>query len=162
MEGESQLVPGARHGSREVRTLFRASISSGLATAADGIAYQMLLLFFTGSYGVAAFVGALLGGVTNFGINRRWVFGTTSKRLRFQALEYALTCLLTYAALQTFLFVFIEIFRMGMHGAWVPAKILAWLLVSYPVQRFLVFSAPRRIVETVDPEPVSEHPPMAV
>ncbi len=154
-------APRWRRRTREVGTLFRASISSGLATAMDGVAYQVLLLFFTGSYGVAAFVGALIGGVTNFGINRRWVFGTSSKRLRSQAIEYALTCLVTYAALQTFLFVFVEVFRMGVHGAWVPAKILAWLLVSYPVQRFLVFSPPRPIVQAVDPEPVSEHPPMA-
>lgn len=160
MQEETQLLR-KRYGSREMGTLFRASLSSGVATAMDGIAYQMLLLFFTGSYGVAAFVGALLGGVTNFGINRRWVFETTSKRLRSQAFEYALTCLVTYAALQTFLFIFVEVFQTGVHAAWVPAKILAWLLVSYPVQRFLVFSAPKQVDEVVDPDPVSQQPPMA-
>lgn len=159
MEADSH-IRRRRHGSREVGTLFRASLSSGVATAMDGVAYQMLLLFFTGSYGVAAFVGALLGGVTNFGINRRWVFETTSKRLRSQAIEYALTCLVTYAALQTFLFIFVEVFRTGVHIAWVPAKILAWLLVSYPVQRFLVFSTPKQVVEA-DPDPISQQPPMA-
>ncbi len=152
--------PG-RDRAREVGTFLRASVSSGVATAADGVAYQAILLLGTGSYGVAAFVGALLGGVTNFGLNRRWVFAATAKGLRLQAFEYALTCLATYAALQTCLLLLVEGFGLSAHLAWVPAKVVAWLVVSYPVQRFLVFSGPRRALDD-EVEPVSEHPPMAV
>jgi putative flippase GtrA len=151
---------GTRRGVREMSTLVRASISSGIATAADGVAYQLLLVLFTGSYGFAAFVGALLGGVTNFTINRRWAFASTGKRLRNQATEYAVASLVTYAALQTCLFVFIEVLHVDEHAAWVPAKLIAWLFVSYPVQRFLVFSGGSRLQAPVQDAPASERPPI--
>lgn len=160
MQAGTQRDRPRRHRAREVGTFVRASVSSGIATAADGVAYQAILLFGTGSYGVAAFAGALLGGVTNFGLNRRWVFAATTKGLRLQAFEYALTCLATYAALQTCLLLLVEGLAVSAHLAWVPAKVIAWLAVSYPVQRFLVFSGPRRPLND-DVEPVSEHPPMA-
>lgn len=150
----------SRRSAKEMSTLVRASISSGIATTADGIVYQALLLLFTGSYGLAAFGGALLGGVTNFGINRRWVFTSTQKSLRIQATEYTFASLVTYAALQTCLFILIEMLHVDEHAAWIPAKLVAWLFVSYPVQRFLVFSGPHSEPVITEARP-SEHPPIA-
>jgi putative flippase GtrA len=106
----------------------------------------VLFLALGGAYGTAAFVGSMLGGVTNFTINRHWAFGATRKRLGPQAIEYALASLATYAALQTCLFVLVEWVHVGGHVAWVPAKIVSWLFVSYPVQRFLVFADRRAAV----------------
>lgn len=150
-------------GAKEMSTLLKASVSSAVATLADGVAYQLLLLALAGSYGFAAFAGALLGGVTNFTINRRWVFASTHKPLRNQATEYAFACLLTYGALQSCLFVFVEVLEMDEHLAWLPAKGIAWLLVSYPVHRFLVFSGGRTVISADQQEspPASEHPPVA-
>ena len=144
-------------GAKEMGTLLRASVSSVVATLADGLAYQLLLLALTGSYGFAAFGGAVLGGVTNFTINRRWAFAATRKRLRNQATEYALASLLTYGALQSCLFIFVEVLQMDEHIAWLPAKAISWLLVSYPVQRFLVFSGGRADQQDA---PASEQPPL--
>jgi putative flippase GtrA len=132
----------SRQPRKEVRTLFRASLSSGVATALDGLFYQALLLVID-SYALAAFTGAVVGGITNFGINRHWAFASTSKRLGFQAIEYVFMSLLTYIALQTCLFLLVEGMHIGPHSAWIPAKALSWLLVSYPLQRFIVFSEPR-------------------
>ncbi len=148
---------------QEMGTLVRASISSGIATLTDGLAYQLLLFVVPGFYGVAALAGAMLGGVTNFSINRAWVFDSTTKRLRSQAMEYALASLLTYAALQSCLFVFIEMLHVDEHVAWLPAKAIAWLFVSYPVQRFLVFSksSAAPVPDADDALPTSQHPPIA-
>lgn len=137
---------GLKRGVSELNTIARASLSSAAATVADGAAYQLLLLSVTHSYTVAAFAGAVLGGLTNFTINRRWTFRSTNKRLRKQAAEYAIASLATYVALQSCLFVFIEALAIDEHAAWIPAKIIAWLFVSYPMQRFLVFpSDPVRV-----------------
>lgn len=155
--GTERAAPGSTRpvkaaGLREICTLVRASISSAGATAIDGIAYQVLLVALGGAYGTAAFAGALLGAVTNFTINRRWAFRSTRKRIGTQATEYALASLVTYAALQTCLFVLVEFVHVDGHIAWVPAKIVAWLCVSYPVQRFLVFADRREAVFAIEPD----------
>ncbi len=123
-----------------MNTLVHASISSGVATLADGLMYQALLLGMTGSYTLAAFAGAVVGGMANFSINRHWVFKSTGKGLKKQATEYAAASLATYLALQTCLFVLIEVMHVDEHAAWIPAKLIAWLFVAYPIQRFFVFS----------------------
>ncbi|MCL2822730.1 MAG: GtrA family protein [Polyangiaceae bacterium] len=132
---------------QEATTLAKASVSSVIATIVDGIVYQAILAVAL-PYGMAAFVGAALGGVTNFTINRWWAFANTNtgpqKSLGLQAFEYALTCLATYAALQICLLVLIEAFDVRAQLAWIPAKAVAWLAVSYPVQRFVVFGKRRK------------------
>jgi hypothetical protein len=57
--------------------------------------------------------------------------------------QYALASALTYGGLQSALFVFIEVMRINERIAWLPAKVAAWLLVSYPLHRFFVFAKPK-------------------
>jgi putative flippase GtrA len=137
----------------------RASLSSAGATLVDGIVYQLVLTALVGRYGAAAFLGALLGGVTNFAINRLWTFPGTTKRLGTQMSEYAFASLSTYLALQSSLYLLVEFGHTDQRVAWIPAKIIAWLLVSYPLQRFLVFgSLGRRLLQAISygaPAPVT-------
>ncbi len=132
-----------RKGLSELATMVRASVSSGAATVVDGLVYQVVLTLLAGHYGAAAFLGAVLGGVTNFAINRLWAFRNNDKPLGAQASEYAFASLTTYVALQTCLFVLVEFLHADQRVAWIPAKIVAWLFVSYPLQRFLVFGSVR-------------------
>lgn len=129
-------------GAREARTLVKASVSSGAATAVDGVIYQALL-FLMPSYALAAFGGAVLGAVTNFALNRTWVFPHTTKGLKRQAMQYAMAAAATYVGLQLSLFMLIEVLAVPTRVAWVPAKVIAWLLVSYPMQRLVVFAEKR-------------------
>lgn len=134
----------ARHVSvREARTFAKASISSGIATIADGGIYQAVL-FLIPSYTLAAFAGAVIGAATNFTLNRTWAFPRTSKALGHQALQYAMASGATYLGLQLSLFLLIEVAGVNTRVAWLPAKAAAWLLVSYPMQRFFVFAERRR------------------
>jgi len=134
----------ARHVSvREARTFAKASVSSGLATLVDGGIYQAVL-FLIPSYTLAAFAGAVLGAVTNFTLNRTWAFPRTSKGLGHQAVLYAIASGATYLGLQLSLFLLIEVAGVHARVAWLPAKAAAWLLVSYPMQRFFVFADGRR------------------
>jgi putative flippase GtrA len=123
---------------------FRAVLSSIAATVVDGVAYEALLFISVGRYGVAAFVGAVFGAVTNFTLNRQWAFVATEGSVFGQALRYALVSGLTFLGLRASLWVLIELLSIDARLAWLPAKILAFLLVSYPLQRLWVFHGKHR------------------
>jgi putative flippase GtrA len=130
-------------GRHEAKLLARASISSLAATVADGAVYQLVLLAGTEHYVLAAFLGALCGAVTNFTLNRTWAFPATDKPLATQGLQYAAASGLTYVGLQACLVVLIEHLQVDARLAWVPAKVLVWLVISYPLHRFVVFAGRR-------------------
>ena len=124
---------------RSEHTLARATISSLLATAVDALAYQLVLYLLIGRYGVAAALAAVAGAVTNFLVNRHWTFVATHQRMVWQAIRYAIVSLLTFACLRSLLWLLIEYGSVGMRIAWLPAKILAFVMVSFPMQKVWVF-----------------------
>lgn len=121
--------------------VFRASVSSLAATAADAAVYQAWLFVWVGRYGVAAGIAAIAGAIANFVINRQWTFSATAQSAWVQALRYAAVSLLTFLCLRGLLWWLIEVLGMGMRIAWLPAKILAFVVCSYPFQRYWVFKA---------------------
>jgi len=144
------LLPHAsqsRWRSREAGTLARAAAASLAATVVDGAAYQGWLSVApsrVAHYAWAAAVGALLGAVTNFSLNRWWAFRAQDARLLPQALRYAVGSALTLLALQGVLWVLVERLSLGSNLAWLPAKLVTWAAFSYPFQRALVFAGGRR------------------
>ena len=123
------------------QSMFRASISSLVATAVDAVAYQALLFVWLGHYGFAAAAAAVAGAVTNFLLNRQWAFLATAQSALVQAARYVVVSALTFVCLRFLLWLFIEVMGQGARIAWLPAKILAFLVVSYPLQHFWVFRA---------------------
>jgi len=95
-------------------------------------------------YVLAAITGAVVGAVTNFLLCRYWAFQRTERHIAAQATLYALASFLTYLALQASLSLLIEVVRIDQRAAWFPAKAIAWLGVSYPMSRFVVFGARRQ------------------
>lgn len=136
----------ARRGTltRELLTLLRASASSIAATVVDAVIYQAILLLGLGGYTLAAFSGAVVGGVTNFTLNRTWAFPPSGRSLKRQVLMYAVASGLVYLALQGSLMLLIEVLHVDEHLAWFPAQLVAWAVVSYPLFRYVVFAGPRR------------------
>jgi putative flippase GtrA len=114
------------------------------ATLHDGIAYQATLIMAARSYGVAALTGALVGGVTNFLLNRYWTFRATGRPFFSQSVLYVVGSVLTFAVLRTTLWVLVEKAGVRERMAWFPAKAVAWAGMSYPFQRFVVFARTRR------------------
>ena len=110
-----------------------------LATLNDGLVYRGLLSIASGHYGVAAFGGAAMGAMLNFALNRSWTFRGSWKQIHLQASQYLVGAIFTYFGLQAMLWVIIERFGADGRAAWFPAKILAFALISYPFQRFVVF-----------------------
>lgn len=126
--------------SSELFVVLKATLSSGAATITDGVVYQLLLFALPGHYGVVAAAGAVAGAVVNFMINRHYTFARSGDGLLPQALRYAAVSLATFAALRLLLAGTIEGLGWSPRVAWLPAKLAAFVLVSYPAQRLWVFS----------------------
>ncbi len=141
---EAALHEAPSRGLAEGRVLVRASSSSLVATVVDGAAYQLILFGGLG-YPVAALGGALLGAIVNFTLNRTWAFGSNGRSLGSQVALYAFASLLTYLGLQACLSVLVEVLHVAERLAWVPAKVLAWGAISYPLFRLVVFARPRAV-----------------
>jgi len=127
-------------GSTELFVVAKAALSSGAATIADGVVYQMLLFVLPAHYGFVAAAGAVAGAIVNFMINRHYTFAQSAERALPQALRYAAVSLATFVALRLLLAGTVEGLGWSPRIAWLPAKLLAFALVSYPAQRLWVFS----------------------
>jgi putative flippase GtrA len=135
----SQRVHDARP-TTQLPVVAKAVLSSGAATLADGVVYQMILFALPQHYGFVAFAGAVAGAIVNFLINRHYTFSLATERAWPQAVRYAIVSLATFLALRLFLAGTVEGLGMSPRVAWLPAKLAAFLLVSYPAQRLWVFS----------------------
>jgi len=131
----------------EMRLLVRSSLASALGTGAEAAVYYLVLVLGShapGLYRPASALGAVCGGVTNFLVNRYWAFRRTEKPITRQALLYALASLLTYLATLGSLALLVEIAHLSQALAYPPSKLIAWLAVSYPMARFVVFGVASR------------------
>jgi putative flippase GtrA len=124
----------------ELFVVLKATLSSSAATIADGVVYQLLLFALSAHYGFVAATGAVAGAIVNFLINRHYTFAQSAERALPQALRYAAVSLATFCALRLLLAVTVEGLGWSPRIAWLPAKLLAFALVSYPAQRLWVFS----------------------
>ncbi|MET0793555.1 MAG: GtrA family protein [Polyangiaceae bacterium] len=118
----------------------KAALSSGAATVTDGLVYQLLLFVLPLHYGFVAAAGAVAGAIVNFLINRHYTFAQSAERAWPQAVRYALVSLATFLALRALLAAGVEGLGWSPRFAWLPAKLLAFALISYPAQRFWVFT----------------------
>jgi putative flippase GtrA len=133
----------AHDGASESSVVAKAILSSGAATVSDGAVYQLLLFVLPAHYGLVAAAGAVAGAIVNFLINRHYTFAQSAERLLPQAVRYAVVSLTTFFALRLLLLASVEGLGWSPRVAWLPAKLLAFLLVSYPAQRFWVFGTRR-------------------
>ncbi|WP_317897865.1 GtrA family protein [Aurantibacillus circumpalustris] len=67
---------------------FKAQASSLIATAVDFITTIVFVELFFQHYVTANIAGALMGALTNFGINRQWVFGAKKQKVQKQSMRY--------------------------------------------------------------------------
>lgn len=124
----------------ELFVVLKATLSSGAATITDGVVYQLLLFLLTEHYGLVAAAGAVAGALVNFMINRHYTFAQSSEGMLPQAIRYAVVSLATFLALRLLLAGTVEGLGWSPRIAWLPAKLLAFALISYPAQRLWVFS----------------------
>lgn len=146
-------VAGALFWRRRVRAeagpALRAAVSSIVATVVDGLVYEFGLAVaqaasLRGPYIAASAGGAVVGAITNFSLNRWWAFRSREKSIVAQGTHYAAGSFVTLLVLQALLWVFVEHMAIDARIAWPPAKVLSWLVFSYPFQRIIVFPGASR------------------
>lgn len=128
----------------EAKVVARAITASTAGTFVDGVLYQVVVFAAAGKYAVAALFGAALGAITNFFLGRAWVFPNAKHRIASQLGLYFVGSALTYLALHASLLVLVEKGGLDARLAWMPGKVVAWALVSYPFQRLVVFRGKKR------------------
>ena len=124
----------------ELLVVAKATLSSGAATVTDGVVYQALLFALPAHYGFTAGAGAVAGALVNFLINRHYTFTHRGQSVLSQAVRYALVSVATFLVLRLLLEGTVQGLGWSPRIAWLPAKLLAFALVSYPAQRFWVFA----------------------
>src|SRR5882724_9764522 len=83
----SQRVHDA-HSPAQLPVVAKAALSSGAATLADGLIYQLVLFALPQHYGFVAATGAVAGAIVNFLINRHYTFALAAERAWPQAVRY--------------------------------------------------------------------------
>jgi hypothetical protein len=118
-----------------------ASLASFLATVADGLLYALLIWLIGGDtptdVGIAAALGALLGGVIHYSLSRFWVFERFDAPLARSAVTYFAMSWLA-AAIHGVLTGWLSTL-VGESWAWFGSKAVVWVFWTYPMSRYVVF-----------------------
>ncbi|SRR6266545_5491101 len=123
------------------KRMLRVGVSGAVATGID-VATLVFLVEALGSHvTLAAFIGAALGGVSNFLINKYWAFRDASPIDLRQVTVYTFVSLVTAA----FVAATVHVLAVVIGVAYLLAKAIAAALVfvvwTYPAQARLVFPA---------------------
>ena len=73
---------------REWFTFVKAQLSAQVATLVDFLVSLLLAEVLGMYYVVASFLGALIGGLVNCGVNYRWVFNAEGLKKKYVVLKY--------------------------------------------------------------------------
>ncbi|WP_302951087.1 GtrA family protein [Leyella stercorea] len=99
----------------------KAQCSAWVASAVD-FGITLILTSFAGVwYGYSTFIGAVCGGITNCGINYRWVFHATGMKKKYMAMRY--------------LFVWIGSIVLNTFGTWLLTELSG---VNYIISKTIV------------------------
>lgn len=117
----------------------KAQFSSTLATLADwGVLFGLVEVFHVW-YVLAVAIGALVGAITNFVINRHWSFRATHRKWHGQALRYSVASGLSMILNTAGVYLLTDFMKMHYSISVFAVSILVGVLFNYPLHRFYVF-----------------------
>lgn len=123
--------------------LSKTTIASIIATAADGVVFALLshdviLGQLKWGVGVAAALAAIVGGIIHYSLCRSWVYGRFGASHRHALPRYVLmsgsAALLHGGLVQLLSGLMLD----GL--AWGASKVLIYLMWTFPLSRYVVFS----------------------
>jgi len=120
-------------------SLARNAVSSGLATVADFTMVSLLVTAISLEPVLATVLGCALGAVTNFSINRAWVFQSRQHPM-LRAGRYGLVSLFSAGLNTGGVALILLLPDTDYRIAWIVARLLVYLAWNYPMQRAYVFS----------------------
>ncbi len=126
---------------QDLKDFTGASVASFLATVADGVLYALLIWLFGGDtpteVGIAAALGALLGGAIHYSLSRFWVFERFEAPIIRSAMTYFAMSWLAAAAHGLLTGWFSTM--IGESWGWFASKAVVWIFWTYPMSRYVVF-----------------------
>ncbi len=126
---------------QHITDLSGASLASLAATVIDGIVYATLLWTLVDrgeiSVGMAAGIGAFVGGGVHYTLSRFWVFERFEAPVKQSAVTYFAMSWLGAAIHGTLTGILVK--PLGPSVGWAVSKGVVWLLWTYPLCRYVVF-----------------------
>lgn len=126
---------------QHISDLSGASVASAAATAVDAVIYATLLWTLVNqgriSVGMAAGIGAFVGGGVHYVLSRFWVFERFEAPVKQSAVIYFAMSWLGAAIHGTLTGALVK--SMGPSVGWMVSKGVVWLMWIYPLCRYVVF-----------------------
>jgi putative flippase GtrA len=122
-----------------LRSFTKAQISSAVATVADWSVLFGLVEVLQVWYVVAVAIGAIVGAITNFVINRHWSFRATHGKWQKQAVRYSLASALSAALNTAGVYAMTDWLKVHYSISVLAVSIVVGILFNYPLHRFFVF-----------------------
>ncbi|SES20977.1 GtrA family protein [Pedobacter rhizosphaerae] len=121
-------------------TYLKAQASSISASMLDFLITIIGARFFGWWYLAASIAGTVSGGILNFYINRTWVFGATSKNIKWQAVKYIMVWLGNLLLVTLGVYILTHFFHLN----YVLSKVLVSLVLgttyNYIMQKQFIFT----------------------
>jgi putative flippase GtrA len=121
-------------------TYLKAQASSLIASATDFGVTIMAVNLLGWWYLAASITGTIAGGAVNFYVNRKWVFQSRSKEMKWQVFRYILVWAGNLIIVTAGVFMLTHFFNLN----YVPAKVLSAVLTgvsyNYIMQKQFIFS----------------------
>ncbi len=112
-----------------------------MASATDFGATIIAVNLFGLWYLAASIIGTICGGFFNFYVNRKWVFQSRSKEVKWQAFRYILVWLGNLAIVTSGVFILTHFFNLNYVLAKVVSSVLTGISYNYIMQRQFIFTS---------------------
>ncbi len=119
---------------------FKSQFSSFSATGVDFGSTIILYEFFKAHYLLCVSFGMIIGGVTNFLINRYWAFNAVNKSLQSQFMKYVLVWLGNFFLSVSFVYLFTEMLLFNYLVSKIVVAVVLGISFNYLLHKKYVFS----------------------
>jgi len=120
-------------------TFIKAQAASLTATAVDFAVTVILKEWVHCWYLLASILGTLSGGMVNFTMNRRWVFGARDKKIHFQVIKYLLVWVGNLVLVSSGVFILTNYGGISYLVSKITVSVMVGIFYNYTLQKRFVF-----------------------
>jgi putative flippase GtrA len=124
-----------------MRTFFKFQLSSFLSTVIDFSVTLLLTENLKILYIISSVIGYVTGGITNFLINKKWVFKIDNKKKIKRVLLYAMVWIISLLLNTLVLYLLTDIGKINYIYSKIIASLLVGIVFSFFAQLKIVFYA---------------------
>ena len=124
-----------------MRTFFKFQLSSFLSTVVDFSVTLILTENLKMLYITSSVIGYVTGGITNFFINKKWVFKTNNKKKIKRVLLYAMVWIMSLLLNTLVLYLLTDIGKINYMYSKIIASLQVGIVFSFFAQMRIVFYA---------------------